>query len=69
MTSRERMTMLLNKKIPDRMGLFEHFWPETIRDCWVNEGYPEGEEPGDYFDFDLKLVERVHRQALNTFVQ
>ena len=46
--------MLLNKQIPDRMGLFEHFWPETIRDYWVNEGYPQGEAPGDYFDFDLQ---------------
>ena len=54
MNSRERITMLLNKQIPDRMGLFEHFWGETIRDYWVNEGYPEGEAPGDYFDLDLQ---------------
>ncbi len=49
----ERMTMLLNKEIPDRMGLFEQFWPETIPNYWVNEGYPEGEDPADVFEFDL----------------
>ncbi len=54
MNSCERMTMLLNKEIPDRMGLFEHFWGETIPQYWVNEGYPTGEDPHDFFGFDLQ---------------
>ena len=54
MNSRQRMTALLNKEIPDRMGLFEHFWPETIPQYWVNEGYPEGEDPHDFFGLDLR---------------
>ena len=32
MTPRETIRTLLDKKIPDRMGLYEHFWPETIPD-------------------------------------
>jgi len=31
--------ILLKKEIPDRMGLYEHFWSETL--CgWVKDGYP-----------------------------
>lgn len=54
MTSRERMLALLNREIPDHMGIFEHFWPETIRDYWVHEGYPEGEDPADFFNYDMQ---------------
>ncbi|MCK4324169.1 MAG: hypothetical protein KAW89_06530 [Armatimonadetes bacterium] len=54
MNSRQRMTALLNREIPDRMGLFEHFWGETIPQYWVNEGYPEGENPHDFFGLDLR---------------
>ncbi|MFN4227490.1 MAG: uroporphyrinogen decarboxylase family protein [Candidatus Ratteibacteria bacterium] len=40
MDSRERVSMLLIKKeLPDRMGIYEHFWPETLSN-WVKEGYP-----------------------------
>jgi len=53
MTSRERVKMLLEKKIPDRMGIFEHFWPETIRDYWINQGFPKEQAPEVVFDYDL----------------
>lgn len=53
MTSYERIKALLNKDIPDRMGIFEHFWPETLRDYWTKQGYPEGEKPEVYFDYDI----------------
>ncbi len=54
MTSRERVTMLLNKQIPDRMGLYEHFWGETMRDDgWIAQGYPKDNDPVKFFDFDL----------------
>jgi uroporphyrinogen decarboxylase len=55
MTSYERVKTLLNKEIPDRMGLFEHFWPETLRDYWPKQGYPEGEKPEIYFNYDILL--------------
>lgn len=39
MNSKERVECLLKKEIPDRMGIYEHFWPETFS-YWVKEGYP-----------------------------
>jgi len=56
MSSRERVYALLRREPADRMGLFEHFWPETIGQRWVNEGYPKDASPPEYFDFDLVSV-------------
>jgi len=53
MNSRERVKLLLNREIPDRMGLYESFWPETIKDYWIKQGYPEGENSSHYFDYDI----------------
>ena len=53
MTSRERIKSILSLEIPDRMGLHEHLWGETIRDYWSNEGYPKDTAPGDYFGYDI----------------
>ncbi|MGC8971642.1 MAG: uroporphyrinogen decarboxylase family protein [bacterium] len=53
MTSYERTKMLLNKEIPDRMGIFEHFWPETLEQFWPPQGYPKGGNPSYYFDYDI----------------
>ena len=56
MTSRERIQRLIVEKEPaDRVGLYDHFWPETRRDYWVNEGYPDEETPPeDYFGYDIQ---------------
>lgn len=53
MTSRERVTALLRRDLPDRMGLFDHYWGETIRDGWLQQGYPPETDPGDYFGYDI----------------
>lgn len=53
MTSRERVAALLRKEIPDAMGLYEHFWPETLRDYWPQQGYPKDSKPEEYFNYDL----------------
>ena len=53
MTSKERVTTLLKREIPDRMGLYEHFWPETLRDFWPGQGYTKDEKPEYYFDYDI----------------
>lgn len=54
MNSRERVTMLLNKQIPDQMGLYEHFWGDTITDTgWIAQGYPKDSDPAKFFDYDL----------------
>ena len=57
MTSCERVQALLKGEIPDRMGLYEHFWPETLRDYWPQQGYPAGREPVEVFGFDLVACE------------
>ena len=54
MTSRERVTLLLNKQIPDQMGLYEHFWGDNFHDDqWIAQGYPKGTDPVRYYDYDL----------------
>ena len=35
------------------MGLFDHYWGETIRDYWSGQGFPADTDPGDYFGYDL----------------
>jgi uroporphyrinogen decarboxylase len=55
LTSRERTLRLLRRELPDRMGLFDHFWPETIRDYWGHQGYPVDTAPDDYFGYDLRF--------------
>ncbi|MHB9131360.1 MAG: uroporphyrinogen decarboxylase family protein [Armatimonadota bacterium] len=56
MTSRERVHALLRRELPDRIGLFDHFWPETIRDNWVYQGYPGVDtNPEDFFDYDMRF--------------
>jgi len=43
MTSRERMFALLKREIPDCMGIYEHFWGETV-------------PAAVYFDYDIRGV-------------
>ena len=45
MNSRQRITALLHKQIPDRMGLYEHYWPD-VWEKWLKEGYPVKEGDG-----------------------
>ena len=53
MTSREIIAALLKKEIPERMGLHESFWPETLNEYWPRQGYPKDEEPAVYFNYDI----------------
>ncbi|NOZ26945.1 MAG: hypothetical protein GXP39_02695 [Chloroflexi bacterium] len=64
MDSRELVHNLLTGGDYDRVGLFDHFWPETP-EGWVRDGYPtrvvvedgreevKPEEPHRHFDFDM----------------
>jgi uroporphyrinogen decarboxylase len=56
MNSRERIAALLRREIPDRMGIYEHWWPETLRDAWPAQGYPKDAAPEEHFDFDMVNV-------------
>jgi len=50
---REIIKALLAKEIPERMGLHEFFWPFLLENHWLAEGYPEGVEVVEKFDFDI----------------
>lgn len=52
MTSRERISKVLAKEIPDRVPLCEtSFWPQTV-ERWKKEGLPQGVDLIDYFGMD-----------------
>ncbi|MDD2707223.1 MAG: hypothetical protein PHV34_04380 [Verrucomicrobiae bacterium] len=52
MTSRERIKKTFNFEIPDRVGIFDAPWPETVQ-RWQNEGLPKNIHVNDYFDYDI----------------
>jgi uroporphyrinogen decarboxylase len=64
MDSQTRINQLLRKGCPDRVGLFDHFWPETPR-LWLDQGYPTADgsppdtetppaDPAVFFGFDMR---------------
>jgi len=54
MTGKQRIQAILSHKIPDRIGIFEHFWPETI-EKWRREGhFAQGVSPEDHFGLDMR---------------
>ena len=55
MTSREIIASILRKETPERMGIFEHWWGETIP-AWQKQGYPENAKVEDYFNYDMQGV-------------
>lgn len=54
LTSVERITRILKREPVDRIGLFEHFWGDTLRK-WQNEGHiEENEDMAEHFGFDMQ---------------
>ncbi len=54
LTPRERIARILRREPVDRIGLYEHTWPETPRK-WRSEGrVAEGESVGDHFGWDMR---------------
>lgn len=47
---------LFRRKPAERYGVYEHFWPETLRDYWPRQGYPKGVNPEVHFDYDIMNV-------------
>jgi uroporphyrinogen decarboxylase len=43
------------KRCPERMGLFEHYWDDTQRE-WENQGLPKETDFVDFFDYDIKPI-------------
>ena len=54
-TPRERIKTLMKHKIPDHMGIYEHFWRNSWDGKWLDQGYPKGVVPDVYFDFDMLM--------------
>ena len=56
MTSREVIRTLLNKELPDRVGLQEHFWPHIIPNAWGAQGIEPGTNFQERFNLDLQSL-------------
>ncbi|OPZ10041.1 MAG: methylcobalamin:coenzyme M methyltransferase [candidate division BRC1 bacterium ADurb.BinA364] len=52
MTGRERVQTILRRQIPDRIGLDESFWGDTVP-SWIDQGYPKGVAPWKHFNLDI----------------
>lgn len=55
MTSRDRIKDILNFRLPDRVGITDSFWPETI-ERWHREGLPADKSPADYFGIEWECI-------------
>ncbi|MBN8219099.1 MAG: hypothetical protein J0L75_20840 [Spirochaetes bacterium] len=56
MPKREVIRTLLDKKIPDRFGLHEHFWPHIMDNAWIEQGVKEGTDFVKRFNLDLRSM-------------
>jgi len=52
MNSRERIKNTFNFKVPDRIGIFDAPWPETVA-RWRMEGLPANVHVNEYFNYDV----------------
>ena len=55
MTSRERITAILDFKIPDRIGIADEFDDKAICTWKSNGKLTQDVSPQEYFDFDIRL--------------
>jgi uroporphyrinogen decarboxylase len=54
MTGKERISRILQHKSVDRIGLFEHFWGDTMKK-WQGQGnLRQDENLSDHFGFDIE---------------
>jgi uroporphyrinogen decarboxylase len=53
LTSQERITLALNHKEADRVGIHDTPWETTVK-RWHKEGLPENISPEEYFGYELK---------------
>jgi len=69
LTSRERISRILNHQPVDRIGVFEHFWSDTYN-SYVSEGHiPQNEMLELHFGLDMKLFWSLNLVADLDFVQ
>jgi len=64
MTSRERIQRIMRHEIPDHVGIYDHYWGETL-DRWRKEGMPADVSPEDFFEHDIAFsCESVYDDSL-----
>ncbi len=56
MTKRDIVKTLLAKKLPERVGLDEHFWPHIIDNAWKNQGVLPKTDFVQRFNLDLRNI-------------
>jgi uroporphyrinogen decarboxylase len=52
-TSRDIITTLLKKEMPERVGLNEAFWPHIYENSWSGQGMQKGENLKKRFNLDI----------------
>jgi len=65
MNSRERITKIMNFQIPDRVGMFDWYWPGAL-ERWKAEGMPENIDMRAEFGHDIAQVGFDHSFGLET---
>ncbi len=55
MTSRERITKIMNLEVPDRVGMFDWFWAGAV-ERWKQEGLPADVDLPEHFGFDIAQI-------------
>ena len=64
MTSRERIQHIMRHELPDRIGIYDHYWQETLH-RWQREGLPADVLPEDFFEHDIAFsCESVYDDSL-----
>ena len=53
LTSHERISRMLRREPADRIGLYEHFWGDTIGHYTQQGHMKKGENPSVHFDLDI----------------
>ena len=56
MTGRETIKTLLDKDLPDRIGLNEQFWPFLLENAWEEQGVSLETDMVEYFDLDIRNI-------------
>jgi len=55
MNSREIINAIVrDKTCPERMGLFEHWWEDTLKAWETEHDFPRDIDPSDHFGFDIR---------------
>ena len=68
LTGVERIDNILRRKPVDRIGLYEHFWGDTLK-VWQNKGHiSENEDLATHFGFDLSTCWAFNMVARLDFV-